>query len=667
MSPHHPNTTNPKYQKIQQDYALAKAAYFERNAFLMELIDSARVTNHVGDRRLGYTEIFELLSILDETELTASLTDAAAMQDPTVFWTLMDCAKVHQAASGEVRAIRAVVFFYEYLDKHDCFTDEFKKAKKSPYWFIRRAAFLKRLCTEYTCADDVFIVNYSNIHGPVMLILNYRNKFLRSLVVESFIRDQSRNTVSQNDTKELCNMEEVFGHYADSIHRLEDLNADILTYAKDYIMNKYTDDLKLRMKYMKHLWCIFRYAVVSNPDKAFFEGSHLWNATLILNHHVPLQIARGFVPVIVETCGSIPAYEKVLFVYTNGEYFGANGVTYGMFSVDFSNIRTELYRWLDINYIAKTDQRKHPIVGSFLKWLEQLKACPGHKYKRINWIYADELCSYRIVIANKTRNAGSRNAYITTIVSFLRWAAGTNKLHLERSVFKYFDTFKHKYAPKPRSLTTCRKKAIETALLQLAERDSRYLLVLNIFNITLRSDIRSGQLCSLNLERMTWNEDGTSSYLSRVKNRGCGMVKTDFSKQVTALIRKAIELTEDIRSSCPVEGPKTCLYLYRGIRSVDDEIAVMDLQRYNEDLADACDLAGVKRISSGNVRDTRQTAVAKFAHKHNLNDAQIATLTKHAMRTSLNSYNDLHIDDLLMAQEMISLGSLDPIETLEKI
>lgn len=662
MSRHHENTTNPKFIQMQQDYAKLIAEFGSRNPYLLSLIERARNTRPLGDRRFGYAEATQMIEMFDETSYTGRLHSDADMQDPTIFWDIMDCAKQRQRKTGNNRAIRALVFLYENLDKKETLTDEFKTAEKTPYVFIRRMSFLRKLSTEYTKSEDVYILNYSSINLPIMLILPYKNTFLRSVVVNSFKRDQSRYTITQKEAKELCSMEEVFGPYAETINSLNDLNSDILTFAKDYIMEKYADDEKLRIKYMKHLWCIFRYAVTSNPDRPYFKDSHLWNAILIINHRVPIQIAKGYVPVIVETYGSITAYEKVLYVYTNGEYFGADGVSYGMFAVNFSLIKTELYRWLAVNYIASTDQRRHPIVSQFLCWLEEHKNTPGYKYSKVDWIYADELCSYKFAIANKTRNGGSRNAYIQTIVSFLRWSAGTKRIHLQKGVFKYFDSFKHRYNPKPRSLSVCKKNAIISALKELAEKEPRYLLTINLIQIILRSDIRAGQLCALDLERMIWKEDGTSSYISRVKNRGDGMVRTDFSKRCTTLLKEAKELTEDIRRECPVEGPKTCLYLYRGIRRTDDEISVMDLQRFNKDLEDACQKAGLPRISTGNIRDTRQTAVAKFAHKHNLNDAQIATLTKHAQRTSLNSYIDLHIEDLLYAADNITLGTIKKSE-----
>ena len=625
----------------------------------MHLIERARTGGHMSDRRIGYEESEQLIGLFDETGLTERLRSDADMQDPTAFWTAMDCAKERQRSSGSDRAIRALVFLYENMDKNGILKDEFKQAEKSPYPFLRKNSFLKRLCTDYTSADDVYIIIYSSRHLPVMLVLPYRNRFLRTLVVEAFQRSQSVYTTTQRDARELGEMEKMFGPFAEKIHDIFDLNAEVLTYAKDYIMRKYEDDEKMRAKNMRLLWGIFRHAVLSYPDHNFFEGSHLWNSILIINHRVPSQIARGYVPVIVESYGSIPAHEKVLFVYTNGEYFGANGISYGMFAVNFSAIKTELYRWLAVNYVASTDQRRHPIVTSFLCWLEEHKAKPGCKYNRIDWLYADELCSYKNVISNKTRNAGSRNAYIVTLTNFIRWAAGTRRLHLQKGIFKYFDLFKCRYTPKPRSLTVCKKKAMKKAFAVLAKKEPRFLIVDIIFEILTRSHIRAGQLCSLDLERMTWNEDGTSTYLSRVKNRGDGMVCSTFSKRCTELLRKAECLTEDIRRECPINGPKTCLFLYRGIRRHDDEFSVMGVNRLDGDLRAACKEAGIPYANSGNARDTRQTAVARFAHRHNLNDAQVATLTRHAQRTSLNSYLDLHIEDLLYAADNINLGIID--------
>lgn len=659
MSQHHKNTTNPKYIRMQMDYAERIVEFGARNPYLLSLIIRARDTVPIGNRRFGYQEAFVMMDMLDETGYVERLVSDNDLQDPKVFWTIMDYAKKKQNKTNDSRYIRALVFFYESLDKKGTLGDRFKNAEKSPYPFLRRNSFLKKMCSEYTHSEDVYIIRYRIDGLPALLILPYQNRAIREMVIQSYIRDQTVYTNDQQDLKSLCSMEDVFGPYSKSIRGPLDLNAEILSYAIDYIMRKYVDNERLRTKNMVHIWNIYRYAIMTYPDRPFFADSHLWNSVLILNHRVPHQLAQGYVPAIIEAYGSIPAHKKVLYVYTNGEYYGANGVSYGMFAVDFSSIHNDLYRWLAVNYIAKTDQRRHPIVSSFLSWLEDVKGQKGYRYATIDRIYANEMCSYRHVIATKVTAGGSRNQYIGTIVQFLNWAAGTKQIHLEKGIFKYFSTFKFRHKPKPRSLTTCKRKAIETALAELGKNEPRYLITLVMFKILLRSDIRCGQLCSLDLERMKWNEDGSSVYVSRVKNRGDNMVPTRFSKVVSSLLKDAAELTDDIREQCPIEGPKTCLFLYRGTAKNSDEISVMDVQRFNLDIGKACDMANVPKITSGNVRDTRQTAVAKFAHKHNLSDAQICTLSRHAKRTTLNGYIDLHIDDLLRAAENINLGKLD--------
>lgn len=658
MSQHHNNSTNPKILKLQDDYANIASEFGHRNPYLLGLIDRTRKEMSRRIRGFGYMEACQMIRLFDRSGYSSRIHRNRDFQDAEIFWNLMDHAKQMQAESGNTRAIRAVNILYENLDKHDVFGDRFKSHPKSPYAYLRKIEFFDMMCNEYTHSSDVFIISYRRCNYPVVLILPYRNTFLRSVVVESFERDQSKDTITKDEARALCNMEEVFGPYAGKIQSLDDFDAETLTYAKGYIMDRYQDDERMRVKFMKHLWCIYRHALKSNPQRDLFKESHLWHSQLIMSYRVPILIAQGYTPVIVGIHGYIPGHEKVLFVYSNGERFGADSTGYGMFSIDFSGIKTELYRALAINYIVSTDQRKHPIVSSFLCWLEAVKETTGYKRARKDMVYADELCSFRNAISYKIAKRSTRNTYLHAIISFLRWAAGAQKLHLQKGVFKYFTPFKERYTPKPRSLTASDRNALEQALLKLSERDPRFLLTLNIFSITIRSDIRAGQLCALDLSRMIWNDDGTSSYLSRVKNRGGGMVRTDFSRRATALLREAIELTAEARAVCPSDGLQNSLYLYRGLRPTDQHMAVMNINRYNEDLAEACNLAGIEHISSGNVRDTRQTAVARFVRRHNLNDAQKATLTRHANRTSLNSYVDLRIEDLLFAADNISLGTV---------
>lgn len=84
----------------------------------------------------------------------------------------------------------------------------------------------------------------------------------------------------------------------------------------------------------------------------------------------------------------------------------------------------------------------------------------------------------------------------------------------------------------------------------------------------------------------------------------------------------------------------------------------MGTDTYNRALADACSYAKIPKYTSGNVRDTYMSAVARFGHKHGLTELQKAILTKHATKVSTRHYIDINLDEFLKAADGLVLGKI---------
>ena len=197
--------------------------------------------------------VLSMMAMFDETGYTDLLIHEEDIQSPKIFWDLMDCAKKRQRESGDCRSVRALIFFYENLDKKGTLSNAFKSAEKTPYPYLRRNSFVRQMCHEYTCSGDVFIMRYRLDGIPALLILPYRNHALRDIVLQAYIHDQTVYTNDKVDLWSLCSMEDTFGPYIDSIMGPKDLNAEVLTYAIDHIMHKYADNERLRIKSMVQL------------------------------------------------------------------------------------------------------------------------------------------------------------------------------------------------------------------------------------------------------------------------------------------------------------------------------------------------------------------------------------------------------------------------------
>ena len=89
----------------------------------------------------------------------------------------------------------------------------------------------------------------------------------------------------------------------------------------------------------------------------------------------------------------------------------------------------------------------------------------------------------------------------------------------------------------------------------------------------------------------------------------------------------------------------------------------MTTTSYDAFLEKACNLMGIDRFTSGNVRDTYYTAVRRHTRANGLTDLQESVLTHHRNKVSTNSYVDVELDLFLELGNAINIGRLKRRQT----
>ena len=255
--------------------------------------------------------------------------------------------------------------------------------------------------------------------------------------------------------------------------------------------------------------------------------------------------------------------------------------------------------------------------------------------------------------------ADHKNSFIRNTRKILKWAEDKGYIHIEEGAWDDFTIFKTMYRPTPKPLPKEYLVSIKAALEELAKTDYRAQLVLWAFEIQLFGDSRPGQICTIDITRLRYRPStGTFEAVAIEKNGFREFVEVRYSAHQTRIIEDVIEATAELRAKCPVDGPENNLFVYSCGKYRNNEFKVLSVTMYNEYLARACRMVGLKEFTTGNIRDTYMTAVRRHARANGLTDLQESILTHHRNKVSTNSYVDIELDLFLEKGNAVSIGKL---------
>lgn len=647
---------NPVWVELATSYAKAKEYLSEKNAYLASIVEEVRIGHTSKRGTFGYQEAKAMMQGFYATYATERIIcDEDFDHNPQLFWELGEFFKSEGSAIGS-RGLHGLRYFYRHLQKKGVFSDTFRDADKSPIEHLKRGCLSDFMENEFTSAENTFVIKYSRTAKTYLLALNFQSKIIQHAAVVAIEKSRRISERSKEDMAIAKESETWFGPHASDITEYVDFTAARLTYAISYIKEHYNG--RAMEKAMNFLFDMYAAIIREHPRHDFFADSFLWNSQIILDQRVPIQICHGYQLVAMGRVDDLPGYEKVLFCARNADRLSANGHRFGMHAYDLSGIKSEFYRKIVVNFGAANFSVGIDRSASFLKWLESTKHSSQRSDINEAYITREEMVAYRAHITSILREPESRNRRIGGARKLIYWAVSAGYLQIEDGALNDFISFRTVYKPNQHCLSRHDIDAIDLALEELGKKDVRCYLARYIFRIQLFVDTRAGELCAMALDRLRFKPDGTSAYESMEKNGGKEMIRIKYSKAATRVILEAIDATRALRATCPIDGPSTCLFLYDSGPTWGHGFKVMGTDTYNRALADACAWAKIQKYTSGNVRDTYMSAVARFGHKHGLTELQKAILTKHATKVSTRHYIDINLDEFLKAADGLVLGTI---------
>ena len=644
----------------RQDKHLPLLKLTQDNLFLGRLMSTLKAENNMGDVLIfNWPEtntMIDLLYASGYVDKLHSFEDFA--DDINIFWDLIDCARENFITENgkRNRGVVATCFLFDRLRHSHVFTKRFMDNPHSPYQLLGKKKLLNFLADNNVKRTNFFYLRYAcNRFMEFVLPLN------NHIINERIIITMSRHRIYEGNAFTSRAIVQGFGDLfmnPEKFHSYADFNGAQLHYTIGQIMDRFVGESNLCRCTMKFLFDVYQDLVTDYPKHDFFVDNNLYSTELVLSGDVANKLAAGFKLVAAGRDEELPAYRKVMFIVDRNEYRTSSGRSVYLRSVDFSHILDDGWRRIMMNYaqhcVLEGNFQYNNVLHVIGDYINENKSSANRYH--ISKADATEIKT-RIVFRNELKTA-AKNNYLFLFRHFIRWADRRGYLSVEDGALSKASNVRDRYCPEPHSVQGIDIKKIDDALTQLGNKSKRYLLSREAFHIQLNSETRAGEILSLLTGDIHFLEDGGCLVNHRAKNAGDELNERIFSTIATDHLRKAMEISREERMSCPGEKMRKHIFLYKNEKSSRALYAVMSVNRYNIDIQDACRLAGIKPITSGNVRDTTITGLKKMANEKKLDWRVTNALVGHSKKISANAYYDIDFRDVIKAAKSVILGTI---------
>lgn len=602
-----------------------------------------------------------LVRVLYRAGAVAEIRSFDDFDDPMLFWRLLAAARAEDPAGGRTAPVRGLWCLYRKVAHSHKFPEEFVRHEKSIFYVIGKMEMLDLMGDHRVTEENYFAVAFKKERSynghPVVLF--YASAYLRDRVARS-----ARNWAVDNYfydirlCRELIEGFERFFEAPEEIRSYEDFTPRRLSAAVAAIQAAYPVSSKFRMANLKLLFLVWQDLMYDFPDYDFFKDSSVYAAETVMNFSTPRFLSEGYVLCVAGRDAVLEPMEKVLFIVDNDDRRTSTRLRYRQRGVDFSRITDLRWRKAVVNYAQECLLRGNEArFGVVIRHLADFLAVriPGENP------YHFTTLDYRLMrslVAGLDAEPSSKSVKLGTLCRFVRWCVQHEYITADSRFWKSVRNFRTKGRKCPSSLSLEEIDALDKAFEELGKRETRFLLDRCVMHIQLLTTIRTGQICATMLSQLQWHDDGACTAHQLTKTSGGRPVKNYHSPEAAAWMRRAMDISRPLREACPVGGPKDYVFVYRNKHHATKLYHPLTVSTFTIDLHDACDLAGIRRITSGNVRDTAITARQKMARKIGLSQMEADAFVGHVSKVSTNAYDDIDFRDVLADVDGFNIGGL---------
>lgn len=394
---------------------------------------------------------------------------------------------------------------------------------------------------------------------------------------------------------------------------------------------------------------------------SFFREANTLTYKLLTSRRFETYCENGYVFRRYSPYDRVIDGNRIVFFVSGLNHYRKNYLAEDYLMFDFSCIDNPFYRsiaWRAVTSSIRVLYRKsfYYVLRELLPFLSKLKATPGYPVPQLDRISGWDTLFVAEYYYNKYPVVLTYNHCMREVRNFLRWASGTNALHVDPAAFISVKGKKLKQLPTNTPMLSDSDIAdIAGYFSRRAESDSRYAQCLILMQLSLITSIRIGDLCSLCRDELVYDER-MKSYVIVSSSKPTRGDKTEIvlGGGIDGLIRKAISINETNAAKCPEKNMRQYLFLYKD-KSTYHIFTSRTFSRY---MHKACESLDISIYTARNLRASYMTKAYIEASENGYANEFVLKLFSYHKRvgTTLEHYVN-HSEALAALNEHLKRGN----------
>ena len=498
-------------------------------------------------------------------------------------------------------------------------------------------ALARLLNEEYTCRENVFLLKRRDKgFADVVVHVALPNPSLRPV----FVRLLSEMGLSSYEYRA------VQGHLITSLGPLSDPSTFTFTEERFFLQVAY-----FRMLYQgderNFGFCVGAlralYVAVDYVSKgAFFRDARLLTYGVLTTPRFIEYIVRDYIISLYSPYDTVTDGIRRVFIVKGFDSYKRTLLRDDYIGIDFSVITNPFYRSLAWRCVTSTAKRLyrpglHCVLRRLFVFLDALKKTSGYRSPDEHVFTVWDAVMVAELFDQQSKSPRAYNALVMEVKDYLRWARSSGLVSVDPVVF---DVFKKKKLPHaPTNTPVISDEAITKLGAWLngrALKESKYAQAFIILSLLILTPMRVGHVCRLRKDELQFDEL-LNSYvfigISKGTQGGKGVIV--LGGGTNDLIRKALELSEEIGQGCPDPGMRDYLFVCRE-RQHYDVFSTVRFRKIFERANAACGYS----YGPANIRATYMTkAYIEASQAGRANDYVLKLFSYHrSSGTTLENY-----------------------------
>lgn len=451
------------------------------------------------------------------------------------------------------------------------------------------------------------------------------------------------------------------------INSYTDINSETFWNQINYYRELYRDDETAKDRSIKTVCRFYRWLVTEHSDYDFFSGSSNMTTELVLNNALVININRGAYFTTLTKTEDLGDKPIICFIIRNMDKYSTRFKKVDHFVLDTSNINTSLYRSLINKYIQNASSVTEATWSGFvsyttnaLHFIEEMKKQSGYPNPNIFRLNTAEAVLIRNFFEKDRGHIAlpTLNNRIGAARRFFLWCKNTGKLTFDDTFFDYLSQYEEPNMYHGNAIPDEDLQKISDAFKEICKEDPAYLLYYAIFLIQLETEFRVSQICALKVSALqpTMKEDQFLIY-SNTKTTNGRKTAQPICLSTKKILESVIEITQELRDASVSAGFAENIFLKKGVNGA---VTPISSSMFLDTFKEICSIAGVKKYTSCNLRDTHMTKAFEFILKSGKSDLEMGLLSRHShIDTTKNHYIEMELTKMLESTYEVVLDSRD--------